>query len=596
MITARPALEAPAPGPLQPAPDVDAGRQKEPVLAADQIQGNIFPGFNKDAQTLLFLRVRRPAAFAAWLRDFIPTVATAERVLPMRRVLKNIRSATRAEATGIDLVWTNIAFTFAGLKKLESPALKLDDFKDAAFKAGLLARSTTADGDLGDPVGSGQLGDPAGWVVGGKDSEPDVVLILGGDTRDHLNREVSELVATLFPRTDAGGQLVGSGAEIIFRQDGDTLKPPLTGHEHFGFRDGISQPGVRGRLPDGSFLTPSQNPLDDGQGKPGQDLLWPGEFVFGYPGQDGAKDVSEPGTDPLKSKTRGAPEFARNGSMLVFRRLRQNVGRFHRFLQSMAAQFQVDEDLVGARMVGRWTSGAPAVVTPAQDDIALAQNDCRNNNFEYDTPDDTPTTRPPVPGDCTGVTPPPNDPTGAKVPFDGHIRKAYPRNDRNPAIPEIGESTTQTHRLLRRGIPFGEQSSSTAHRPVDDDAERGLLFLAYQVSIVEQFEFVTQAWVNNIDFKQTGAGFDPVIGQNSQDADRKRTFNLSLPGQTQPITTTQEWVFATGGGYFFAPSIDALKQLAAFGTNGQAGRARTTAARAKGKAKPPKRKPGRGRR
>jgi hypothetical protein len=313
MTPAQPVLEAPAPGPLEPPPDVDAGRQAEPVLAADQIQGNIFPGFNKDAQTLLFLRIADAAAFAAWLRDFIPSVATTERVIPVRRVLKNIRSATGAEATGIELVWANIAFTFRGLKKLESPGLKLDDFKDEAFKAGLLARSATPDGDLGDPIGSGQPGDPAGWVLGGPDNEPDAVLILGGDTRDHLNREAAKFVATLFPRTDARGQLVGSGAEIILREDGDTLKPPLTGHEHFGFRDGISQPGVRGRLPDGSFLTPSQNPLDDGQGKPGQDLLWPGEFVFGYPGQDGTKEVSEPGTDPLKSKTRGAPEFARNG-------------------------------------------------------------------------------------------------------------------------------------------------------------------------------------------------------------------------------------------------------------------------------------------
>src|SRR5439155_7299580 len=178
-------------------------------------------------------------------------------------------------------------------------------------------------GDLGDPLKSGKLGDPAGWVVGGPTNEPHVVLLLGGDTRMHLNQEVARLVQSLFPRTGAHGELVTSGTQIILRQDGDTLKEPLMGHEHFGFRDGVSQPGVRGKLPDGTFLTPSQNPLDAGQGKPGQDLLWPGEFVFGYSGQDGTKDVDVPGVDPLKSKTRGAPDFARNGSFLVFRRLRQ---------------------------------------------------------------------------------------------------------------------------------------------------------------------------------------------------------------------------------------------------------------------------------
>jgi Dyp-type peroxidase family len=555
---------------MQPAPAVDAGRQAEPVLIVDQIQGNIFPGFNKDAQTLLFLRITDARAFAAWLRDFIPFIATTERVLPVRRVLKNIRSTTGAEATGINVVWANIAFSFAGLKKLASPALKLDDFKDEAFKAGMRQRSATPAGNLGDPIGSGQPGDPAKWVVGGPENEADVVLILGGDFRDHLNGEVSQVVHKLFPRTGPDGTLLTSGAEIILRQDGDTLKGPLRGHEHFGFRDGISQPGIRGKLPDGTFLTPSQNPLDAGQGKPGQDLLWPGEFVFGYAGQDGTKDVGEPGIDPLESKTRGAPEFAQNGSFLVFRRLRQNVGRFHAFLQSVAGRFQVGADLVGARMVGRWSSGAPAVVTPDQDDLGLARDDCRNNNFEYDAPTGQPTPRPPVPGDCADVTPPPNDPEGGKAPFAAHIRKAYPRNDRNPSIPQINESTTQTHRLLRRGIPFGEQSASTPHRPADDDADRGLLFLAYQVSIVEQFEFVTQKWVNNPDFKQGGVGFDPIIGQNNDpNGNRVRQFRLSLPGETESISTDQEWVFATGGGYFFAPSIAALHQLAAFGSDGR---------------------------
>src|SRR5262249_15775281 len=158
------------------------------------------------------------------------------------------------------------------------------------------------------------------------------------------------------------------------------------------------------KLPDDTFLTPGQNPNNIGQGKPGQDLLWPGEFVFGYPGQDGKKDIEKPGKDPLKNPDRKAPEFARNGSFLVFRRLRQNVGMFHRFLQSTAKRFQVTPELVGAKCVGRWKSGAPAVVTPNQDDVSLAEDDCRNNNFEYGDDSEEPETRPPVLGDCQNVT------------------------------------------------------------------------------------------------------------------------------------------------------------------------------------------------
>src|SRR5439155_11481556 len=136
--------------------------------------------------------------------------------------------------------------------------------------------------------------------------------------------------------------------------------------------------------------------------------------------------------------------------------------------------------------------------------------------------------RPPRPGDCQGVTEPPNDPEGLKVPFAGHIRKAYPRNDRSEEeFPDLGEVSTQTHRLLRRGIPFGRQSASTPLQPADDVEDRGLLFLAYQVSIVDQFEFVTRNWVNNADFKHQGAGFDPIIGQNDEKgAGRVRKFRL----------------------------------------------------------------------
>jgi hypothetical protein len=41
-------------------------------------------------------------------------------------------------------------------------------------------------------------------------------------------------------------------------------------------------------------------------------------------------------------------------------------------------------------------------------------------------------------------------------PGKAHIRKAYPRDDTGTLADQIGEVTTQTHRLLRRGIPYGD--------------------------------------------------------------------------------------------------------------------------------------------
>src|SRR5205085_10193093 len=118
---------------------------------------------------------------------------------------------------------------------------------------------------------------------------------------------------------------------------------------------------------------------DPNQGKPGQDLIWPGEFVFGYPGQDPA-DAVEAGDDPLASGA--APAWARDGSYLVFRRLRQDVGAFHTFLRDQATA-TLPADALGARLVGRWASGAPTVRAPDADDPALAANECANNRFEF---------------------------------------------------------------------------------------------------------------------------------------------------------------------------------------------------------------------
>ena len=522
----------------------ETGCIEEPLLDADQIQGNIFPGFSKDHQTLLFLRIDCPKSFSKWLCGFMSSVATTADVLDFNRLYKRLRSRMGGTEPDLRTTWANIAFSFKGLKKLEQPGMNLDDFVDAAFKAGHLARSQQ--GELGDPVGSKRMGDPEMWLIGGPKSEADVVLLLAADTRADLNTRVQQVVETLFPYLSPEGETIGSGVSILFRQDGDILPGAMAGHEHFGFKDGISQPGIRGWLPDATPLTPSQNSENLAHGKPGQVLLWPGEFVFGYPGQDPNQDLSKPGKDPLKNEDRKAPEFARNGSFLVFRRLRQDVGGFHQFMNQLASRFGVATELVGAKMVGRWPSGAPTVLAPTANNPALADDDLRNNAFKF-AGDDA-------------------DPLGIKVPFAGHIRKTYPRNDTSESISSLNESTTQTHRLLRRGIPYGSSSRSTFSTPQHDDVDRGLLFLAYQVSIVDQFEFVTKNWANNPDFKDGGTGYDPIIGQNG-DVSRRRTFRLGLPGESSPIEVDKDWVIPTGGGYFFAPSIDALNFLAGISTN-----------------------------
>ena len=93
------------------------------------------------------------------------------------------------------------------------------------------------------------------------------------------------------------------------------------------------------------------------------------------------------------------------------------------------------------------------------------------------------------------------------------------------------------------------------------------LFLSYQTSIEKQFEFLCNGWTNHEDKPNPGAnpllsaGHDPIIGQNGIVQDhRVRRFLLPITAGTRELVQIQsEWVIATGGGYFFAPSISALR-------------------------------------
>lgn len=136
--------------------------------------------------------------------------------------------------------------------------------------------------------------------------------------------------------------------------------------------DGIAQPAVKGFNP---------TPL------PGQPLIDPGSFL-----------LSEEGDSVSR------PTWAKDGSIMAFRQLQQLVpgksrllvlqnGRylsalaeFNAFVADQAAENGVSPDLLGARIIGRWKSGAPVDLAPTQDDPALAINPAQNNNFDFAHP------------------------------------------------------------------------------------------------------------------------------------------------------------------------------------------------------------------
>ena len=80
-------------------------------------------------------------------------------------------------------------------------------------------------------------------------------------------------------------------------------------------------------------------------------------------------------------------------------------------------------------------------------------------------------------------------------------------------------------------------------------------------SLIRQFEFAQNVWVNDRNFHELGNERDPIIG--NQDG----TLEYKIP--KRPIRKTIKGLpaFTTvrGGAYFFLPGLKALRYLAAIG-------------------------------
>lgn len=190
----------------------------------------------------------------------------------------------------------------------------------------------------------------------------------------------------------------------------------------------------------------------------------------------------------------------------------------------------MDSELFGARMVGRWKSGAPLSIAPEQDRSSLGADASRNNDFDFD-----------------------HDRQGRRCPFAAHIRKVYSRS---------ADADAFSRRLIRRGIPFGPELTPEEKNTGKTVEERGLMFVCYQTSIVRQFESITKK-MN--DPGQHAEGFDALVGQYS-DLKLRDVKGLAIGypvGEQGPKSTLPDFVRPSGGGYFFMPSISTFKVMVA---------------------------------
>jgi Dyp-type peroxidase family len=525
----------------------------EPRLDWDDIQGNILGGFNKDHQTLIGLNF---GADVGQNKKFLCDLA--KRITPLKAVVSY--KSTRAqllldlgkEPRNLKAVWMAAAFSFDALRSLTSDA---DSFTDLEFRQGLPKSSAR----LGDPTSKDGMNDFSEWVIGAPGHIPDVLIIVAAD-------EVAELAETV---TSINRSASSFGLENIYEETGHDLSHYSdedhtfpSGHEHFGFKDGVSQPGIRGALPNGRFLTErtvKANDPDDSSpeyAEVGKPLVCAGQFVLGYAQQiDTAPRQAGP-PRPLGSQPNPiAPSWAANGSFLVFRRLRQDVAGFYAFVNDNVAAIgraDLSPERLAAMLVGRWPSGAAVIRTPLQDDPKQATRSLINA-FAYG-------------GDNISLNLP-ADSQGVICPIAGHVRKVNPRDgDTNIGF----ASATLTVRILRRGIPYGRPFDPKV--PESPPVDRGLLFLSYQASIAQQFEFLSTNWMNNALLPRNpsghteGLGFDMLVGQQFFGRGRSAYLRFA-PDGTQDVSVTnqnslvKDWVIPTGGGYFFAPSISTIANV-----------------------------------
>ena len=412
-----------------------------------------------------FLTFDDPAAGRAWLTEMLDTV----------------QSAADAQSTmDDDRRWVTLAFTWQGLKALGVEQDLLDTFPDA-FREGMAARASIL-GDTG-------ANHPEQWV--------------GGLAGDDLHA-----IAILFARDDAEyRRCVGVHDELLARTAGVrslshldlNANPPFDhAHDHFGFRDRLSQPVMKYS---GEDPTPGSG-----------DALEPGEFILGYPDEEGPpRDLPQPEV------------LSRNGSFMAYRRLQEHVGLFRSYL-SDHADTPERQELLAAKFMGRWRSGAPLVLAPKEDDPELGADPMRNNDFDYGT----------------------MDPHGYACPLGSHARRLNPRDTAH---------YMNRRRMIRRGATYGPALPDGAP---EDGVDRGIAAFIICASLVRQFEFAQNVWINDRTFHELGNEHDPICG--TQDG----TLDFTVP--SRPIRKVHEGIpaFTTlrGGAYFFLPGIRALHYLA----------------------------------
>ncbi|MES2600366.1 MAG: peroxidase [Pseudomonadota bacterium] len=418
----------------------------------------------------------------------------------------------------------NLALTAHGMEHLRVSEGVLNSFS-LEFLEGMAPKPTA---ETKFPRRSNILGDlddssPEFWEWGGWKQSRDIdgmLLLYAVGEPELLSLVETEIKAM-------------AGAEPASRQNGDPLIIggwiDKDGREHFGFKDGISQPLIEGspkrhrRNSDDADhnkkLTPEEKRIL---------VVKAGEFILGYKNERRTRIPD--GFGRTDSKTR---DVRRNGTYLVFRQLEQDVPAFNEFVAKTAEHVygRADEsaqEKIASQLIGRTREGHPLVP------IDRPPGAEPRNDFLYHF----------------------EDRFGMACPIGAHIRRANPRDTIGPDA-DTALRLSKMHRIIRRGRPYGERLVSAEGNAAGKQATRGISFIALNADIAGQFEMIQHSWLNNTHFGGLYAGTDPLghfscAGDVATIQDRPTNHHIERP---------RPFVRVRGGAYLFLPGVEAVRAL-----------------------------------
>jgi deferrochelatase/peroxidase EfeB len=303
--------------------------------------------------------------------------------------------------------------------------------------------------------------------------------------------------------------------ELIPTRDGEAITGrQIDGRKlHFGYADSISHPAVN---------------WDDEPDKP--DLVYHrGSFLLG-------EMIEYPQSFP-RSEDGPFFDLVKHGSYMAFVWIYQDVASFNRFLRENGPVIAPDlptrdaEELLAAKLMGRWRDGSPLILALERPDQSLSMA----NEFGYA-----------------------EDPKGLRCPLSAHIRIA---NRRDEPLDFANQTMFPAGfpRLLRRGTPYGPPLDGE----IDDDVDRGVVGMFFCANIDRQF-YTIMRWINKTDFSPVYTnpnGQDPLVG-NRDIPGASNEFELTNGSSTIRLQGLKNFIRIQGVALTLVPSMSTLQSFA----------------------------------